>query len=103
MGMMILASAVRHRTGRPAMGMEGGMKALWSGRPAAVCFALEKEETVINLGLKSLPQIDGDGFLSFAIDKLPETNPSPNTAPRPVSWQGAVFLFSDPRSSASEF
>ena len=30
-GMMILASAMRHSVGRPATGMGGGTKILWSG------------------------------------------------------------------------
>ena len=39
---MILALATRHRVERPATRMEGGTKILWSGWPAAVCFAFEK-------------------------------------------------------------
>ena len=38
----ILASAMRHSVGRPAMGMEGGTIDLWSGPPAAVWPAFEK-------------------------------------------------------------
>ena len=37
----ILASAMRHSVGRPAMGMEGGTIDLWSGTPAAVWLAVE--------------------------------------------------------------
>lgn len=35
-GIMILASAMSHIVGRPAMSMEGGPLVLWRGKPAAV-------------------------------------------------------------------